>query len=115
MATGVGLSTIGSNPYAGIPVAILGGLLARNVRRINVVCDNEYFEILVNKGTDNQPKLEPGSQNFFVGGRNRWKFSTFYKWGFWPSKECPVLFYFRENQTKPEGQFHLTPVLFVSI
>jgi hypothetical protein len=43
------------------------------------------------------------SENAFVGGDNRWRFDTFVNWEYWwPG--FPVLVYFKETQTKPEGQ-----------
>lgn len=46
-----------------------------------------------------------------VNGALRWKYSSFVNWEFWWPK-FPVLVYFKENQTKPEGQIHFFPVLF---
>lgn len=46
-----------------------------------------------------------------VGGRNRWSYDTFTNWAFYPSKDVPILVYFKETQTKPEGQIHFFPVL----
>jgi hypothetical protein len=51
------------------------------------------------------------TENVFVGGKNKWKFSSFVNWEFWwPS--FPVLVYFKETQTKPEGQIHFFPIIF---
>lgn len=42
------------------------------------------------------------------------RYSTFVNWElWWPN--FPVLVYFKETQTKPEGQIHFFPVIFVSI
>lgn len=46
-----------------------------------------------------------------VGGRNRWAYDTFTNWEFYPSKDLPILVYFKETQTKPEGQIHFFPVI----
>uniref|UniRef100_A0A7N0U554 DUF3119 family protein n=1 Tax=Kalanchoe fedtschenkoi TaxID=63787 RepID=A0A7N0U554_KALFE len=56
-------------------------------------------------------KLEDSGENAFVGGKNRWKYSTFVNWEFW-WPNFPVLVYFKETQTKPDGQIHFFPVLF---
>lgn len=41
------------------------------------------------------------------------RYSTFVNWElWWPN--FPVLVYFKETQTKPEGQVHFFPVIFVS-
>lgn len=51
------------------------------------------------------------TENAFVGGENRWKYSTFTNWEYWwPG--FPVLVYFKETQTKPEGQIHFFPIIF---
>lgn len=52
------------------------------------------------------------TDNAFVGGRNRWAYSTFVNWEIFPSPSLPVLVYFKETQTKPEGQIHFFPVIF---
>ena len=53
------------------------------------------------------------TDNAFVGGENRWKYKKFVNWElFWPN--FPVLVYFKETQTKPEGQIHFFPVIFNS-
>lgn len=42
------------------------------------------------------------------------RYSTFVNWElWWPN--FPILVYFKETQTKPEGQIHFFPVIFVSI
>lgn len=41
------------------------------------------------------------------------RYSTFVNWElWWPN--FPILVYFKERQTKPEGQVHFFPVIFVS-
>lgn len=41
------------------------------------------------------------------------RYSTFVNWElWWPN--FPILVYFKETQTKPEGQVHFFPVIFVS-
>jgi hypothetical protein len=53
------------------------------------------------------------SENAFVGGQNRWTYDSFTNWEFW-WPNFPVLVYFKETQTKPEGQIHFFPILFNS-
>jgi Protein of unknown function (DUF3119) len=61
-------------------------------------------EVLLNK-------TEASTDNAFVGGENRWKYSSFVNWEFWwPG--FPILVYFKETQTKPDGQIHFFPVIF---
>ena len=38
-------------------------------------------------------------ENVVVGGENSWKYSTFVNYDFLPSKNFPILVYFRETQT----------------
>lgn len=52
------------------------------------------------------------TENKFVGGANVWPYKSFVNWEFLPSPSFPVLVYFKETQTKPEGQIHFFPVLF---
>jgi hypothetical protein len=52
------------------------------------------------------------TENRFVGGANAWPYASFVNWEFFPSPSFPVLVYFKETQTKPEGQIHFFPVLF---
>ena len=41
------------------------------------------------------------------------RYSSFVNWElWWPN--FPILVYFKETQTKPEGQIHFFPVIFVS-
>ena len=41
------------------------------------------------------------------------RYSTFVNWELW-WPQFPILVYFKETQTKPEGQIHFFPVIFVS-
>jgi len=41
------------------------------------------------------------------------RYSTFVNWELW-WPQFPILVYFKETQTKPEGQVHFFPVIFVS-
>lgn len=41
------------------------------------------------------------------------RYSTFVNWELW-WPEFPILVYFKETQTKPDGQVHFFPVIFVS-
>ena len=72
--------------------------------------DDEAMEVFVKKNDEELASRE----NFAVGGQNRWKYSTFLKWSFIPTKEFPIFMYFTESQTDPSkegGQFHLFPVI----
>ncbi|GMP60116.1 hypothetical protein CsSME_00023123 [Camellia sinensis var. sinensis] len=94
-----------NNLLPAAPVGLLGLLLLVQTTRVRFVFDNEALEVKVGE------QLEESGENVFVGGKNRWKYSTFVNWElWWPN--FPVLVYFKETQTKPEGQVHFFPVIF---
>ena len=61
------------------------------------------------EGGDEGSELEESS-NSFVGGMNKWDYSSFVNWELW-WPDFPILVYFKETQTKPEGQIHFFPVI----
>ncbi|KAG8376003.1 hypothetical protein BUALT_Bualt09G0017800 [Buddleja alternifolia] len=93
------------NLAAAVPLGLLGLLLLVQSTRVRFVFDGEALEVKIGD------ELQESGENAFVGGKNRWKYSTFVNWElWWPS--FPVLVYFKETQTKPEGQIHFFPVIF---
>lgn len=81
---------------------LLGVFLTFQATRIRFTFDDEAIELTRN-GQE--------SQNIVVGGQNRWSYDSFINWEFWfPS--FPILVYFKETQTKPEGQVHFFPIIF---
>ncbi|CAA0814641.1 Unknown protein [Striga hermonthica] len=93
------------NLAAGVPIGLLGLLLLVQTTRVRFVFDAEALEVKVGD------QLQDSGENVFVGGKNRWKYSTFVNWElWWPT--FPILVYFKETQTKPEGQIHFFPVIF---
>ncbi|XP_021666613.1 uncharacterized protein LOC110654808 isoform X2 [Hevea brasiliensis] len=97
--------TYTNNLAPAVPVGLLGLLLLFQTTRVRFVFDNEALEVKIGD------QLEESGENVFVGGKNRWKFSTFVNWElWWPN--FPILVYFKETQTKPEGQVHFFPVIF---
>ena len=56
-------------------------------------------------------ELEDSGENFAVGGKNRWRYDTWTNWEVYPSESFPVLMYFKETQTSPEGQIHFFPFI----
>ncbi|KAI3524486.1 hypothetical protein L1887_03142 [Cichorium endivia] len=95
----------GDNLLAAAPVGLLGLLLLFQTTRVRFVFDDEALEVKVGK------ELDESGENVFVGGKNRWKYSSFVNWElWWPN--FPILVYFKETQTKPEGQIHFFPVIF---
>ncbi|EKU23128.1 hypothetical protein NGA_0681310 [Nannochloropsis gaditana CCMP526] len=98
-----------SNPGAGLPLALIGAFLASRTQKVRFVFDEEAMEVMT-VGADGQ-SLSMERENFAVGGRNRWTYASFTNWEFYPSEQVPVLVYFKETQTKPEGQIHFFPVI----
>ncbi|KAJ4957765.1 hypothetical protein NE237_024876 [Protea cynaroides] len=93
------------NLLAAAPIGLLGLLLLVQTTRVRFVFDSEALEVKVGE------QLDESGENVFVGGKNRWKYSTFVNWElWWPN--FPILVYFKETQTKPEGQVHFFPVIF---
>lgn len=93
----------GWTPAAGL-FGLLGVFLGIQASRVSFVFDDEALEVRVGKQMDE-------SENAFVGGANRWRYDTFVNWEFWWAG-FPVLVYFKETQTKPEGQIHFFPIIF---
>ncbi|XP_048538762.1 uncharacterized protein LOC125517597 isoform X2 [Triticum urartu] len=87
-----GVFAYADNLLAAAPVGLLGLLLL-------------FQEVKVGN------QLQESGENVFVGGKNRWKYSTFVNWELW-WPQFPILVYFKETQTKPEGQIHFFPVIF---
>ncbi|XP_022882439.1 uncharacterized protein LOC111399392 isoform X1 [Olea europaea var. sylvestris] len=93
------------NLLAAVPVGLLGLLLLVQTTRVRFVFDEEALEVKIGD------QLQESGPNAFVGGKSRWKYSTFVNWElWWPN--FPILVYFKEKQTKPEGQVHFFPVIF---
>eukprot|EP00252_Welwitschia_mirabilis_P017517 TRINITY_DN387_c0_g1_i4.p1 TRINITY_DN387_c0_g1~~TRINITY_DN387_c0_g1_i4.p1 ORF type:complete len:209 (-),score=32.28 TRINITY_DN387_c0_g1_i4:164-790(-) len=94
-----------NNILLAAPIGLLGLLLFVQTTRVRFVFDDEALEVKVGN------ELKESEENVFVGGKNRWKYSTFVNWELWWPR-FPVLVYFKETQTKPEGQVHFFPVIF---
>ncbi|TKY54869.1 hypothetical protein E2542_SST19283 [Spatholobus suberectus] len=93
------------NLIPAVPVGLLGLLLLFQTTRVRFVFDDEALEVRIGD------QLQESGENVFVGGKNRWKYSTFINWEFW-WPNFPILVYFKETQTKPEGQIHFFPIIF---
>lgn len=104
------LALSGVSAFAGIkPLAwfagILGIFLAFQSTRVRFQFEPDALEVVI------AGKEEQETENAFVGGRNRWRYDTFVNWEmWWPG--FPILVYFKETQTKPEGQIHFFPIIF---
>ncbi|CAA6660794.1 unnamed protein product [Spirodela intermedia] len=93
------------NLLTAAPVGLLGLLLLFQTTRVRFVFDEEALEVKVGS------ELQESGENVFVGGKNRWNYTSFVNWElWWPN--FPILVYFKETQTKPEGQVHFFPVIF---
>ena len=108
-----GLQVFGFHNYIlAAPLLALAILLTVQSGRVRFQFDQTSLEVLAKKADSDG--LESSGENFAVGGANRWRYDSFTKWGFIPSKSLPLFMYFRENQTPNaplEGQFHLFPVI----
>lgn len=52
--------------------------------------------------------LQSSGENFVVGGENKWPYASFVNWDFFPSKDLPILVYFKETAT-PEAKWNDGP------
>ena len=116
LAGGAGLVTLGT-PFGlgvltGAPLGALAAFLASRTTTVRFVFDADAFEVM-SRAEDGSAQPS-GRDNFAVGGRNRWEYTSIVEWAMYPSPEAPVLVYFRETQTRgsdgpPQG--HLFPVI----
>ena len=58
--------------------------------RVKFVFDNDSLEVVLGE-------TNAETENAFVGGENKWKFSAFTNWEFW-WPNFPVLVYFKVRQ-----------------
>ena len=122
LAGGAGLVTLGVPLGLGLPLgAPLGALaafLASRANTVRLVFDADALEVMTTAGAGGTAAaggaggLRASGENFAVGGSNRWAYTDIVEWALYPTAEAPALVYFRERQTRPEGQGHLFPVLF---
>lgn len=105
LVVGAGVSHVAfSNEILAGILGVLGGFLAFQASRVKFVFDDDALEVVVGE-------KQAETENKFVGGKNRWTYDSFVNWEFWwPG--FPVLVYFKETQTKPEGQIHFFPLIF---
>ncbi|CAM9446708.1 unnamed protein product [Chrysoparadoxa australica] len=105
-AVTLGLGLIGLHQYGpGVPLAVIGGLLALQATRVRFLFDDEAMEVKIGE------ELDESGENFAVGGANRWKYNTWTNWEVYPNESLPILMYFKETQTSPEGQIHFFPFI----
>jgi len=116
----LGLVFLFHNYIFGAIVGLIGLFIGRQTGKVRFVFDSDSMEILISKTTTDGSEKETvddlvkSRDNFAVGGRNRWTYSSFTDWFFIPSRSFPILMYFNENQTNAnagKGQLHLFPVV----
>lgn len=96
---------------------LFGGFVAFQTSTLAFKFDEDSFSLVKRSG-------ESIGENVVVGGENDWKYNTFVNYEFLPSKEFPILVYFKETQTpaenriedpividKLEGQAHFFPAI----
>ena len=103
-----GFNAVTGNIFNAVGFGLLALLFAVQAGRVKFVFEDDAMELKI--GNDNK-NLNDSGENIVVGGANRWDYNTFTSWLFIPLKEFPILFYFKENQTKPEGQVHFFPII----
>lgn len=104
------LSVKAALPLLAVPLAALAAILTRQTPRVAFGFDKEAMEVFIKQADGSLGSRE----NFAVGGQNRWRYSSFIKWSFFPNRSLPLFMYFYESQTdpsKPDGTFHLFPVI----
>ncbi|KAL2979072.1 hypothetical protein AAZX31_13G151600 [Glycine max] len=105
--------TVIPEPDYRIPIVLLGiaGGLVYTDNLVPAVSVGLLGLLLLFQEVKIGEQLQESGENVFVGGKNRWKYSTFVNWEFW-WPNFPILVYFKESQTKPEGQIHFFPIIF---
>ena len=96
---------------------LFGGFIAYQTTSLRFTFDESNFSLVKSSGG----KI---GENIVVGGENKWAYKSFVNWQFLPSKEFPILVYFKETQTpssdrvdapivvdKLEGQAHFFPAI----
>ncbi|CAM9322149.1 unnamed protein product [Ectocarpus sp. 6 AP-2014] len=106
-AFGLAITGLG-NVGAGFPISVVGLLLAFQATRVKFEFDDVAMEVKIGETPD---ELESSGENAFVGGESRWNYDTWTNWEVYPSEKLPILMYFKETQTKPEGQIHFFPFI----
>jgi len=111
VAGGAALCLAANNYAAGVPIGLIGAFLALQTTRVRFEFDADSLEVKILKKDGDAETLADSGDNFAVGGANRWKYDTFTNWEMYPSPSLPILVYFKETQTIPEGQIHFFPVI----
>ena len=94
----------------------LGAFLAFQASRVRFrFSDTDLDVVFIEPGADDSTALDvdtesSGDNKLQGGGANKWSFDSVTNWEFW-FPGFPVLVYYKENQTRPEGQPHFFPII----
>ena len=94
----------------------LGAFLAFQASRVRFrFSDTDLDVVFIEPGADDSTAIDvdtesSGDNKLQGGGANKWSFDSVTNWEFW-FPGFPVLVYYKENQTRPEGQPHFFPII----
>ena len=95
---------------------VLGGFLALQASRVRFRFTRDALEVVfIEPGADDSTAVgadveSSGDNKLQGGGANSWKYDSITNWEFWwPGFPCLV--YFKETQTKSDGQPHFFPII----
>ena len=95
---------------------VLGGFLAFQASRVRFRFTRDALEVVfIEPGADDSTAVgadveSSGDNKLQGGGANSWKYDSITNWEFWwPGFPCLV--YFKETQTKSDGQPHFFPII----
>jgi len=94
--------------------ALIGGFLTFQTTRVRFRFSDEDLDVVFidkEEGATDQISTDSSGENMLQGGgANKWKFRSVINWEmWWPG--FPMLVYYKETQTKPEGQVHFFPII----
>ena len=94
---------------------VLGAFLAFQASRVRFrFSDTDLDVVFIEPGADDSTALDvdtesSGDNKLQGGGANKWSFESVTNWEFW--FPASALAYYKENQTRPEGQPHFFPII----
>jgi hypothetical protein len=88
---------------AAVLFTIFGAFIAFQTATLRFAFDETSFSLVKSSG-------EKIGDNVVVGGENKWVYKSFVNWQFLPSKDFPILVYFKETQT-PESSWVEAPIV----
>ena len=96
---GEGEKLLTAKPFGGLAVlfTVFSLFLAFQTTTLRFAFDDDSFSLVSASGNNI-------GENVVVGGENKWKYSSFSNYDFLPSKDFPILVYFREDQTPVENR-----------